>query len=212
MSASDTLAEILAKGNFTGGTDLLVSTGDVITITDAPVAGTSGTNMTYVKNVVNSQSGHGFYQGPADSAVHIEAQTFLNGVPAQLDIVTPYAVEDERLPFGASGAFWDPLTSLIEQDQEQGEWIARVAFDIQSAAKDKYLNVDFRIFGGSSIGENNVRMIKDAITVQPISMTFPFFGSASSFADGIEIVITAEGTDVIAFNQSVYVSKTGGET
>ena len=48
VATSDALDEVLAIGNTTGGTDIVVSTGDVITVTDAPVAGTDGTNKTYV--------------------------------------------------------------------------------------------------------------------------------------------------------------------
>ena len=46
-AGSDTLAEILAIGNQTGGTDIVVDTGDKITITDAPALGPSAVNKTY---------------------------------------------------------------------------------------------------------------------------------------------------------------------
>jgi hypothetical protein len=48
VGANNELSEILANGNTTGGTDIVVDTGDVITITDAPIVGTAGANMTYV--------------------------------------------------------------------------------------------------------------------------------------------------------------------
>ncbi len=45
---SETLAQVLATGNTTGGTDIVVDTGDKITITDAPTIGADGANKTYV--------------------------------------------------------------------------------------------------------------------------------------------------------------------
>ncbi len=45
---NETLAEVLATGNTSGGTDLVISTGDVATLTDAPVAGTDAANKDYV--------------------------------------------------------------------------------------------------------------------------------------------------------------------
>ena len=54
--AIDTLAEILAIGNTSGGTDLVISTGDVITITDAPTADTDGANKLYVDSQITTSN------------------------------------------------------------------------------------------------------------------------------------------------------------
>lgn len=54
VEAADTLAEILAIGNVTGGSNIVVDTGDVITLTDAPVAGTDGANKDYVDTQVST--------------------------------------------------------------------------------------------------------------------------------------------------------------
>jgi len=51
VGANNELSEILANGNTSGGTDIVVSTGDVITLTDAPAAGTDGTNKTYADSI-----------------------------------------------------------------------------------------------------------------------------------------------------------------
>ncbi len=48
VGANNELSEILANGNTTGGTNIVVSTGDVVTLTDAPVAGTDSANKDYV--------------------------------------------------------------------------------------------------------------------------------------------------------------------
>lgn len=47
-SVSQSLAGALAIGNTSGGSDLVMQTGDMITITDAPVGGTDGANKAYV--------------------------------------------------------------------------------------------------------------------------------------------------------------------
>lgn len=51
---NESLAEVLATGNTSGGTDLVISAGDVATITDAPVAGTDAANKDYVDSQVSA--------------------------------------------------------------------------------------------------------------------------------------------------------------
>jgi hypothetical protein len=48
IGVNNELSEILANGNTTGGSDIVINTGDVVNITDAPILGTSGANKTYV--------------------------------------------------------------------------------------------------------------------------------------------------------------------
>jgi len=58
--SADTLAELLTYGNTTGGTDIVVSTGDVATLTDSPVADTDAANKKYVDD-----NDHVYTDGPA---------------------------------------------------------------------------------------------------------------------------------------------------
>ncbi len=51
-TATDTLAEILANGNTTGGSDIVVETGDKITLIDAPAISTDAANKDYVDSQV----------------------------------------------------------------------------------------------------------------------------------------------------------------
>ncbi len=55
-SASQSLAGSLLVGNVTGGTDIIVETGDMITITDAPVLGTDGANMAFVLSQISHEA------------------------------------------------------------------------------------------------------------------------------------------------------------
>ena len=193
-------------------TGFQVRTTDFMTILDDSVTSeTRHWSSQETTNTIATQSGHGFYQSPADSAIHADAQTFLSGVQQALEVVKPYSVEDERLPFGVTQPYWDDVNSLVEHDQEQGEWSIRVQFTAEAAQVDKYLNICFNIPTGDCIGEVNVRLVKAVGVPQPISAVIPFFGSSSSFTNGIEVLITSVGTNVDAYNQSVYVSKTGGE-
>lgn len=49
--ATPTLAAVLAQGNQSGGSDLIIDTGDVLTITDAPTDATDAANKSYVDSV-----------------------------------------------------------------------------------------------------------------------------------------------------------------
>ena len=54
-SVSQSLAGALAVGNITGGSDIDVQTGDMITIADDPVSGTDGANKDYVDAQVSAE-------------------------------------------------------------------------------------------------------------------------------------------------------------
>lgn len=170
-----------------------------------------GWSSQQIKNTINARTGHDFQQGPADSAVHANAQTILNGATTIFEVKTPYVKENDSLPFGASH-FWDPVTNLITPDQIEGQYSARVSFTAETTQIDKFLTVTLSLGGGGDVlDEVNIRLVKAAGVPQPVTVILPYFSDQDTIDDGLDIKITPVGTSVTIYNQAIYNIKTGGK-
>jgi hypothetical protein len=122
--ATPTLAAVLGAGNQSGGSDLVIDTGDVLTITDAPLAGTDAANKAYVDGVavglswkspayVLNMLSNADQSGTTPTAAHTGEAWVVNGW------ATPWDTEDGTI-VEWDGSQWNSIVPNVAGEPPDG--------------------------------------------------------------------------------------------
>ena len=138
---TDTLAEILAGGNTTGGSDIVVQTGDVITLTDLPSADTDAANKDYVDQQLIAG---GDVDGPASATDN--AVTRYDGPTGKLIQDSNVLLDDNDSISNVNNLDTDTLSFLDSSSQIAGALPNFFQGSLNAAKRKQSLNINLEDF------------------------------------------------------------------
>lgn len=172
-SGGDTLASILGAGNNTGGNDIVVDTGDKITLVDAPVLATDAVNKNYVDLRV-------FAEGSLAGSALV---TTIPAVDALVIINTTTWVEDqaELMTVKSSGA--------VSNDSTKNELLAcDASIRVDPATATKIIEVQYagvHIPLRTVTFTNSTNVVDEVATPRVDGDIITFFENAGTLPTGL---------------------------